>query len=97
MEREHRLVRIADNESGREIRPGDFFYRTDRLDGRIKWIEFWIPGQRAPFQASIAPQKNACGASWTLSGDPDRPTLHPSVNVKDIWHGWIRDGVAVAA
>ena len=89
-----KLHRIADNKAGREIRPGDFFYRTDRETGRKKWVEFWVPGQKTPFAVPIYPQKNESGATWRLSGDDDAPTLTPSVDVKDIWHGWLREGVA---
>jgi len=29
---------------------------------------------------------------WTLTGTKERPTLHPSLNWVDVWHGWLRDG-----
>lgn len=31
--------------------------------------------------------------SWILSGTVDAPTLLPSVNCKECWHGFLRDGV----
>ena len=29
---------------------------------------------------------------WTVSGEPDNLTLTPSVNFKDVWHGFITGG-----
>lgn len=31
-------------------------------------------------------------ATWNLSGPEVSPTLTPSVNHVDHWHGWLRDG-----
>lgn len=31
--------------------------------------------------------------TWTLTGTKDAPTLEPSINCKDCWHGYITDGV----
>lgn len=36
--------------------------------------------------------KNHCGAQWSLSGSSDKPTLSPSLNWVDMWHGYLRDG-----
>lgn len=30
--------------------------------------------------------------SWELSGYPDAPTLSPSIDHKDHWHGWLQGG-----
>ena len=38
--------------------------------------------------------------SWNWDGNRDRPTLTPSVNCTGFpcgWHGWLREGVWVAA
>jgi len=37
-------------------------------------------------------EKNHGGAQWKLSGTYDKPTLHPSLHWKLVWHGWLRDG-----
>lgn len=29
---------------------------------------------------------------WGWDGNPDKPTLHPSINDKDHWHGWLKNG-----
>lgn len=41
--------------------------------------------------------KNECGAEWSLSGDLDTPTLHPSLHAVGYWHGWVRQGKLVEA
>jgi len=33
------------------------------------------------------------GGHWTRTGVPPRITTSPSVNMKGVYHGWIRDGV----
>lgn len=33
--------------------------------------------------------------SWAWNGDIDRPTLSPSINCADCWHGYIENGVFV--
>lgn len=91
-----KLQRIADNEAGCDIRPGEFYYQVDP-SGLRKWMYFWVPGQAVPFCIALRPQRNGQGATWAVSGDPDAPDILPSINVKDTWHGWIRAGVASPA
>lgn len=67
---------------------------------RPKWMSF--PCQSADARANpspgrrcmipIRPKKNDVGASWDWNGDREKPTMSPSVNCKNCWHGWIRDG-----
>lgn len=33
---------------------------------------------------------------WTLTGTPEKPTLNPSLNWVNVWHGWLRDGRLVS-
>lgn len=33
------------------------------------------------------------GPSWSWNGDFDKPTLSPSINHVNHWHGWLRDGI----
>lgn len=35
--------------------------------------------------------------SWNWNGSTAEPTLYPSVNHVDHWHGWLRDGYWVLA
>ena len=37
--------------------------------------------------------KDAPHPRWDWDGSFDAPTLHPSINVVNIWHGWLRRGV----
>lgn len=76
------------------LRPGEFCYRR-AADGRPKWLAFWPADAAAPVQAAIRPQRNAVGSTLDLFGPEDRPWLSPSVNAEGVWHGWLRDGVAV--
>lgn len=43
------------------------------------------------------PFKPERSPSWTWDGDPEKPTLHPSVHHKidgkTHWHGWLTKGV----
>ena len=64
--------------------PGQFYVHGD-------WFHFVDPKGwllAIPFDG----EKNRLGATWTFDGDYDAPTIHPSVNSKGHWHGWIRDG-----
>lgn len=33
------------------------------------------------------------GNGWTVTGEPPRITLSPSININGHYHGWIRDGL----
>lgn len=35
------------------------------------------------------PQKGG----WHVSGPPEKITVHPSINLKGYFHGWIKDGI----
>lgn len=77
-----------------DIEQGEFFYRRD-ASGRVKWVYFWPRDCRFPLSAAIAPQSNGSGASWTLSGTDEAPTLTPSVDARGVgWHGFLTNGVA---
>lgn len=76
-----------------DIEPGEFCYRRDE-DGRTKWLHFWPRDSSSPLSAAIHPQLNGSGASWTLSGTDEAPTLFPSVDAAGIWHGFLTDGIA---
>ena len=83
-----REARCAD-----ELDKGEFCYAR-RDDGTVKWVHFWPHDCPVPLSASIAPQRNGQGATWTLSGTEDAPTLQPSVDARGIWHGFLTNGVA---
>lgn len=37
-------------------------------------------------------RRNFCGAKWSLSGTYQKPTLSPSLNWVDTWHGFLQEG-----
>ena len=38
-------------------------------------------------------EKPKAKPSWSWDGDEDRPTLKPSINHVDHWHGWLTGGI----
>lgn len=72
---------------------GQFCYSRD-ADGRVKWVHFWPWDSPVALSAPIDPQRNADGATWTLSGPDGAPTLTPSVDARGVWHGFLTDGFA---
>ena len=43
-----------------------------------------------PFTIGFA---NSSGAQWRWeNNDEDRPTIRPSMDWKQVWHGWVTDG-----
>lgn len=63
-------------------------------DGAVTYLVFYPWDCPSPLPVAISPHRNSVGATWTLSGTEERPTLHPSVNAEGIWHGFLTDGVA---
>ena len=73
---------------------GDWFVN----DGSI-WL--WIPASERPraygWPKTLSrwpfkePLEN--GACWKYNGNPDCPTLHPSIHAVGIFHGWLQDGI----
>jgi hypothetical protein len=52
-------------------------------------------GQRCSIPLRPVPQADMPingGHSWQWDGNEDKPTLTPSVNVVDHWHGWVKAG-----
>jgi hypothetical protein len=76
-----------------DLNRGEFSYQRAE-DGTVKWVHFWPVDCPCPLAVPIAPLRNGNNATWTLHGTEDAPTLQPSVNAVDIWHGYLTDGVA---
>ena len=78
--------------------PAKFMFMGHGANGQPKWLSFPCPGKlgkshpETRCMISLRPQKNDTGASWDWDGNRERPTITPSVNCKDCWHGWIRNG-----
>jgi hypothetical protein len=79
--------------------PGSFM--LERLDaaGLFKLIYFCPCGcgmlSRLQIGESFKPGGDR--PSWRWNGSKTEPTLDPSVNHVDHWHGWLRDGYWVVA
>jgi hypothetical protein len=57
-------------------------------------------GKRPPMIVKLPGGEEWCidmpcrgGPGWTITGEPPRVTISPSINVPGRYHGWIRDGV----
>ena len=76
-----------------------FEFIGDGGDGKPKWLRFPCQGREGgECMIALRPhQKNSAGASWEWDGNKERPTITPSINCKDCWHGWIRNGEFVTA
>jgi hypothetical protein len=73
--------------------PGAYYISEDRKEFHLR-----CPGGNCT-KASVLPLAPGTGAYvWTLSGQPGKPTLSPSIHwfetngVTTHWHGWLRDG-----
>lgn len=88
-----RLTLRRDLDHAADLEPGEFCYRR-REDGTVKWLHFWPWDSPAALSAAVRPQHNGMGATWTLTGTEEEPTLFPSVDAKGVWHGFLTDGVA---
>ncbi len=48
----------------------------------------WCVDNRATVPGSLG-----LGSGWQVTGEPPNLSLHPSVNLKGRWHGWITNGI----
>lgn len=55
-----------------------------------------LPGGAGVFCLHSSPSSNPSDG-WTVSGDLPNVTVHPSIDVRGRWHGWLRDGRLVVA
>lgn len=71
---------------------GDFFYSPKR---DYIWVRFF-PRRAGGWSNWVHWPINldGVGRCWKWDGNVERPTLHPSLDVHDVWHGYIRAGVA---
>ena len=76
-----------------DIDEGQFCYSRN-ANGSPTWVHFWPVDSICPLSASVAPQRNDIGVTWTLTGSEEAPTLSPSVHAKGVWHGFLTNGIA---
>lgn len=58
-----------------------------------QWVVYYCPGCKSPHAIPTEKPNPANGALWALSGDPETPTLHPSVHAVGRCHCWVRNGM----
>lgn len=83
---------------------GDYCFipHTHRPD--YFWLMIRLPGQNASgswrvrrVQASEVTSLPNVDQTWNWNGDYDRPTLHPSIDCTDVWHGSLVNGQLIPA
>jgi hypothetical protein len=79
--------------------PGSFMLRTLGPAGLFDFRYFCPCGCGMPGELRIGENFKPGGdrPSWRWNGSKTEPTLDPSVNLVDHWHGWLRDGYWVVA
>jgi hypothetical protein len=79
----------------------DFIFSDETAEP--KWLEFKCQrstplATRTHCRIPLMPhQKLANGASWVWDGNRERPTITPSINCHECWHGFIRNGEFITA
>lgn len=72
-------------------RQGQFDVCTEPSGQRRFW--FVCPGSCKGLAAiAIRPVVDGSPQSWDWDGSTDAPTLHPSIDHKGCWHGWLKNG-----
>ena len=51
------------------------------------------PGRMQIYREGTPKPPRIGGDSWAWNGDLWKPTLRPSINHVDVWHGWLTNGV----
>lgn len=74
------------------LSPGSFSLEGENERGEPKWLLFPCQSAHAdpeyPCRVSINGQRNGVGATWTMSGPIDAPTVSPSVHCKPGGKTW---------
>jgi len=95
---------MVDPSTAARARPGDMWYLPEPIPAHLARLAPEHAGQRplilvlpGPCRFSVfGPTWSAGGAGpsgWAVSGEPPLITLTPSIDVKGIYHGYVRDGV----
>lgn len=88
------LIDRYDGDLEGPVQPGDFEITTDSKTGQ-KFFWFICPGPCQSLAAlHLRPVVSTTSKvdSWDLLGDESAPTLQPSINHVNCWHGWLTDG-----
>lgn len=60
------------------------------IEGGMFW--FVCPGKCKSLSAIHIDGKGEAKRNWTLTDEPEGPTLKPSINHVGCWHGWLVKG-----
>jgi len=91
------------NDAEREAEDGSW-YRHDLPAGTAAWLKWHSRDEIACLQftcpcgcgliCTCTVSGNDPGPRWSWDGNIERPTLKPSINIRnEHWHGWLTDGV----
>ncbi len=93
----HFVERFFDDDpaQARSIPQGSFQVVTEPSGQRRFW--FICPGKcKGPSAIALLPQVDPAAAGsnqwWSFNDDMQAPTLSPSINHVDCWHGWLKQG-----
>lgn len=76
--------------------PGAYYISEDGKKFHLR-----CPGGNCTKSAILSLEPGSSAYVWSLSGEPGKPTLSPSIHwfetdgVTTHWHGWLRDGYFV--
>jgi hypothetical protein len=79
-----------------ELKPGEWEFAND-------YTAIWIHVPAVDdnlfglVRIPISPTGSSVPPVWQWDGNKEAPTLSPSINVVNIWHGWLRAGKLVDA
>jgi len=90
-------LRLVDGFSNM-VRPGDFFW-SETKEGRRMHVAVPATSRQSDTWtlSDIPVSRSGGGKDWEWDGIVDKPTISPSLDVKGIWHGFIRNGKLVEA
>jgi hypothetical protein len=91
------MVRQPSVDAALDGPPGSFCVAKADSDGQ-RWMWFVLPGKGGCGCIRLRPLRpsHAGEPSWEWDGNEDKPTLTPSVNCVDIWHGFFTAGRMVS-
>lgn len=75
-----------------------YFEREAEGEGKGYWghISFVCPcgcGHYIRLQVGKGEKPAGVHPTWKWNGDEEKPTLEPSIDNRDNWHGWLQEGV----
>ncbi|HET7559245.1 MAG TPA: DUF6527 family protein [Limnochordia bacterium] len=94
---------LVDPKEKRNMEPGDMWY-TDPENVYVKrslsdHYKNVVAKERPPILvmppgnlAFCVDWRSADGTPWEVTGEPPNLTVHPSIDARPGWHGWLKNG-----